>query len=169
MWRFGFDGKELLTEGRQRLVVLAGNLLKDIQRMAGQLPSKLSDGKTSKQERRLVFIGHGAAGWVIQAALAWYSTSSTQTARRTAMTIFLTLRPVKDQEDLDNYSDRFLQIYPGTDKVQLSLRYGETIEYVQRNFKHLVSSTFGPAEKHIVMSHAKVSQRLILTCNRCLG
>jgi hypothetical protein len=163
-------------------MVLAGNLLHEVQRMPGNPParSKQQPGMANR-ERKLVFIGHGAAGWIIEEALAWYSSTSTQTAMWTAMVILLSLPHIKDQAALNNYLEKYLKVYPGavrvngrsTEKlnridtvpaveyddtlsVQTALRF-ELIEIVQDNFKRLVASHFGPKEKHVTISKASFS------------
>lgn len=182
VWRFGFNGQELMADGRPRLMVLAGNLLQDIQRMAGNPPirSKQQPGMTNRA-RKLVFIGHGAAGWIIEEALAWYSSTSTQTAMWTTMVILLSLPHIKDEAALNEYLEKYLKLYPGnakgngrftenlnrTDPVpgdepdstllaKTSLKF-ELIEIVQDNFKRLVASPFGPHEKHVTISKASLS------------
>ncbi|PMD32824.1 TPR-like protein, partial [Hyaloscypha variabilis F] len=154
VWRFGFDGKELLTEGRPRLMDLARNLLKEIQRMPGSSTSQAKP-ESANSDRKLVFIGYGAAGWVIQEALAWYSNTSTEAARRTAMVILLNLEPVKSKEALKTYLERFpAPLNPGKDKANLEF---DLVEIIQKNFRQLVGSTFGPEERRITILDPRTS------------
>jgi tetratricopeptide (TPR) repeat protein len=122
-------------------MLLAGILLKDIQRMPANPISGTKDTK-------LVFVGYGAAGWVIQEALAWYSNTSTQTARRTPMVILLNLPPIASEAALKTYLEQFPKLYPGKDK-KINLEFS-IIEIIQNNFTNLVKDKlFGPKERRI--------------------
>jgi tetratricopeptide (TPR) repeat protein len=127
-------------------MVLAGNLLKDIQRMpANPAPQT----KARKGDTKLVFIGYGAAGWVIQEALAWYSNTSTQTATRTAMVILLNLPPITSKAALKTYLERFPKLYPGEGKTALEF---PIVEIIQNNFEQLQASWFAPQQRRITIS-----------------
>jgi hypothetical protein len=100
---------------------LARNLLKEIQRMPGSSTSQAKP-ESANSDRKLVFIGYGAAGWVIQEALAWYSNTSTQTARRTATVILLNLEPpITSKAALKTYLERFPKLYPGRRQNRLGI------------------------------------------------
>ncbi|KAE9382005.1 TPR-like protein, partial [Stipitochalara longipes BDJ] len=160
VWRFGFDGKELLIEGRPRLMDLARNLLKEIQRMPGS-PTSQPKPEPAKSDRKLVFIGYGAAGWVIQEALAWYSETSTEAARRTAMVILLNLEHMRSKEALKMYLERFpAPLNPGKDKANLEF---SLVEIIQKNFKQLVDSSFGPREGRITILDPNANPSLAST------
>jgi tetratricopeptide (TPR) repeat protein len=128
-------------------MVLAGNLLKDVQRIPGT-PTTQTKSDAGRQDRKLVFIGYGAAGWVIQEALAWYSYTSTETAKRTALVILLNIPQIKDDAALTAYLERFLRLYPGAGKVKLPFLI---VKIIQDNFQQLVKSSFGPEEARITI------------------
>jgi tetratricopeptide (TPR) repeat protein len=128
-------------------MVLAGNLLKDVQRIPGT-PTTRTKSEAGKQDRKLVFIGYDAAGWVIQEALAWYSNTSTQTARRTALVILLNAPHIKDEAALRAYLESFSRLYPAQDKATLSY---SVVKIIQDNFKQLIESSFGPEEARITI------------------
>lgn len=128
-------------------MVLAGNLLKDVCRMQGS-PTQQNKPEAGKQERKLVFIGYGAASWVIQEALAWYSYTSTQTARRTALVIFLNAPYIPNEAALKAYVKEFSRLYPGDDKVALPF---SIVEIIQDNCRQLIESSFGPEEARVTI------------------
>jgi tetratricopeptide (TPR) repeat protein len=122
-------------------MLLAGILLKDIQRMP-------ANPRSGTKDTKLVFIGYGAAGWVIQEALAWYSNTSTQTARRTPMVILLNLPPIASEAALKTYLERFPQLYPEKGR-KIALKF-PIIEIIQNNFTNLVEDELlGPQERRI--------------------
>ena len=122
-------------------MLLAGILLKDIQRMP-------ANPRSGTKDTKLVFIGYGAAGWVIQEALAWYSNTSTQTARRTPMVILLNLPPIASEAALKTYLEQFPKLYPEKGK-KINLEFS-IIEIIQNNFTNLVKNKlFGPQERRI--------------------
>lgn len=122
-------------------MLLAGILLKYIQRMP-------ANPRSGTKDTKLVFIGYGAAGWVIQEALAWYSNTSTQTARRTPMVILLNLPPIASEAALKTYLEQFPKLYPEKGK-KINLEFS-IIEIIQNNFTNLVKNKlFGPQERRI--------------------